>query len=76
TALVRLILREGRKREVKRMMEAIGYPVRRLRRLSFAGITVRGLNPGQWRQLTAAEIHRLRALPDRTDRTGDSGRGR
>jgi pseudouridine synthase len=58
-SVIRLILREGRKREVKRMMEAIGYPVIRLRRASFAGINARGLEPGQWRRLTEAEISRI-----------------
>ena len=58
-SVVRLTLREGRKREVKRMLAAIGFPVLRLRRVSFAGVTVRGLKPGTWRVLVAAEIRRL-----------------
>jgi len=41
------------------MLAAIGFPVLRLRRVSFAGVTVRGLKPGTWRVLVAAEIRRL-----------------
>ncbi|MEW5701059.1 MAG: pseudouridine synthase [Candidatus Zixiibacteriota bacterium] len=60
---VHAILREGRKREVKRMMLAIGHRVLELKRVSFAGITARGLKPGQWRQLTATEVRRLSRVP-------------
>lgn len=58
-SVVRVLLREGRKREVKRLMLAIGHRVTDLRRVSFAGFTARGLNPGQWRRLTNAEVRRL-----------------
>jgi 23S rRNA pseudouridine2605 synthase len=58
-SVVRVLLREGRKREVKRLMLAIGHRVIDLKRVSFAGVTARGLKPGQWRRLTNAEIHRL-----------------
>ena len=58
-AVVRLVLREGRKREVKRMMMALGHPVLKLCRISFAGLTTRGLNVGDWRRLTDAELKRM-----------------
>jgi len=58
-AVVRLILREGRKREVKRMMTALGHPVVHLQRVSFAGLTTGGMEPGGWRRLTESEISRL-----------------
>ena len=58
---VRLVLREGRKREVKRMLTAVGHPVKRLERVSFAGISAQGLRPGEWRYLTPCEITSLRA---------------
>lgn len=58
-AVVRLVLREGRKREVKRMMLAVGHRVVRLRRVSFAGLTVHGMQPGDWRRLTDKEVARL-----------------
>ncbi len=58
-AVIRLILREGRKREVKRMMTALGHPVVHLQRVSFAGLTTGGMEPGGWRKLTEAEITRI-----------------
>ncbi|MBI5867242.1 MAG: rRNA pseudouridine synthase [candidate division Zixibacteria bacterium] len=58
-AVVQVSLHEGRKREVKRLFEAIGHKVLRLRRLSYAGITAREVRPGQWRKLNEREIARL-----------------
>jgi 23S rRNA pseudouridine2605 synthase len=55
-----LILHEGRKHQVKRMLEAVGHPVRRLHRSAYAGLTVDGLQPGEWRELTDEELARLR----------------
>jgi len=49
----------GKKRQVKRMCAAIGHPVRRLVRISFAGLTAGDLEPGQWRYLEAEEVSRL-----------------
>jgi 23S rRNA pseudouridine2605 synthase len=57
---VELTIHEGRKHQVKRMCEAVGHPVRRLHRSSYAGLTVDGLAPGAWRELRAGEIDRLR----------------
>ena len=62
TSLVELRLHEGKKHQVKRMCEAVGHPVRRLHRSRYAGLRVEGLAPGQWRELTASEIERLRAI--------------
>ena len=59
---LRLTLHEGRKREVKQLCKAVGYPVIRLRRVEFAGITVRGLKTGEWRYLSASEISHLKTL--------------
>ena len=61
-ARVELVLHEGRNRQVRRMCEAVGHPVRRLRRSAYAGLTVTGLEPGAWRELTPAEVAALRAL--------------
>jgi len=55
-----LILHEGRKRQVRRMVEALGLRVIRLARVKFAFLTVDGLKPGEWRRLTAQEIERLK----------------
>jgi 23S rRNA pseudouridine2605 synthase len=59
-AVLVLSLGEGRKRQVKRMCNAIGHPVERLERIAFAGITAEGLEAGAWRYLTATEIALLR----------------
>jgi pseudouridine synthase len=56
-----LTIHEGRKHQVKRMCAAVGHPVRRLHRRAYAGLTVDGLAPGEWRALGPEEIARLRA---------------
>ena len=61
---IELTLHEGRKRQVKRMLEAVGHPVRRLHRSRYAGLTLRGLAPGAWRELTATEVASLRAATE------------
>ena len=53
-------LREGRNRQVRRMCEAVGHPVSHLRRVAIGPIKDAKLKPGQWRELTAQEIERLR----------------
>src|SRR5438093_444086 len=63
---IELTIHEGRKHQVKRMLEAVGHPVARLHRSSHAGLTVQGLQPGAWRELTAAEVAALRELTRRT----------
>jgi 23S rRNA pseudouridine2605 synthase len=59
---VELTVHEGRKHQVKRMLEAVGHPVRRLHRSRYAGLDLRGLSAGEWRPLTRAEVAGLRAL--------------
>jgi 23S rRNA pseudouridine2605 synthase len=53
-------LREGRKRQVRRMLGAVGYPVVWLRRVAFGGLELGDLPEGQCRALSAAEVGRLR----------------
>jgi 23S rRNA pseudouridine2605 synthase len=60
-ARLQLTIHEGRKHQVKRMLAAVGHPVSRLHRSSYAGLTVDGLAPGEWRELSAAEVKALRA---------------
>jgi 23S rRNA pseudouridine2605 synthase len=57
---VEVAVHEGRKHQVKRMLEAVGHPVRRLERVSYAKLTVRGLEPGEWRELEPGEVEQLR----------------
>jgi 23S rRNA pseudouridine2605 synthase len=60
---LRIVLHEGRKRQVRRMLEAVGHRVVALHRTRFDGLTVTGLAPGQARRLSAAELARLRQEP-------------
>jgi 23S rRNA pseudouridine2605 synthase len=57
---VELSIHEGRKHQVKRMLEAVGHPVRRLHRSRYSGLTVEGLEPGAWRELDPGEVDSLR----------------
>ncbi len=59
---IELTIHEGRKHQVKRMCAAVFHPVRRLHRSSYAGLDVRGLAPGDWRDLTRDEVAGLRRL--------------
>jgi 23S rRNA pseudouridine2605 synthase len=60
-AKVELTIHEGRKHQVKRMLAAVGHPVKQLHRSSYAGLAAAGLAPGDWRELSEEEISRLRA---------------
>jgi pseudouridine synthase len=60
-ARLELTIHEGRKHQVKRMLAAVGHPVTRLHRSSYAGLTAAGLAPGEWRELSGAEVKALRA---------------
>jgi 23S rRNA pseudouridine2605 synthase len=66
--MLRITLREGRKRQVRRMCEAVGHPVVSLRRVKLGPLDIGGLRPGEWRALEASEIAALRAAPVRTER--------
>jgi pseudouridine synthase len=58
--LLRVEIHEGRKREIRKMFEALGYPVKGLLRVQFAGLTLDGLRPGEWRYLKKTEVASLR----------------
>jgi 23S rRNA pseudouridine2605 synthase len=59
---VELTIHEGRKHQVRRMLEAVGHPVRALERVAFGPLRLGGLEPGEHRALSPAEIERLRSL--------------
>jgi 23S rRNA pseudouridine2605 synthase len=64
TSWLRITLREGRRNQIVRMMESIGHPVRRLRRLSVGPVQLGALAAGRWRRLTPEEIRSLRVPAD------------
>jgi pseudouridine synthase len=62
--IVRLTIREGRNRQVRRMLEAVAHPVQTLKRTRIGPISDRQLKPGAWRELTADEVRRLSRVAD------------
>ena len=62
SSLVRIVIKEGKYHQVKRMFEAVGFPVKRLTRTRFGEITCEGLKEGEIRYLTPHEIKRLIVL--------------
>jgi pseudouridine synthase len=70
TAWLKLTLREGRNRQVRRMTAAVGFPTLRLVRVAIGPITLGELAPGQWRELTEEEMIALGA----TDSTAAGSR--
>ena len=58
--VLELVLREGRKRQVRRMCEAVGYPVVRLERVAFGPLALGDLRPGTARRLSGDEVRALR----------------
>jgi len=68
--LLRVVVREGRNRQVKRMCQLVGHPVVRLRRLRIGPLADHTLRSGEVRELSAREVDRLRrAAGDRTERS-------
>ncbi|HEY4552537.1 MAG TPA: pseudouridine synthase [Bacillaceae bacterium] len=63
-SIVEITIHEGRNRQVRRMFEAIGHPVRKLRREKFAFLDLRGLNAGESRELSPHEVKQLRNLAE------------
>jgi pseudouridine synthase len=55
-----ITIREGRNRQVRRMLEAVGHPVQSLKRTRFGPISDRRLKPGDWRELTGEEVEKLK----------------
>ncbi len=68
---IELTIHEGRKRQVKRMCDAVGHPVRSLERIAFGPLRLGDLAPGAHRRLSAAEVRALRlSLARRSGRRG------
>ena len=61
-AWLELTIHEGRNRQVRRMCEAVGCPVSRLKRIRYAFLDLENMKPGQYRQLSRDEVARLKKL--------------
>ena len=59
-AWLELTLHEGKHHEVRRLLEAVGHPVAKLRRVAIGTLNLRGLGPGEFRHLTPQEVRQLR----------------
>jgi pseudouridine synthase len=57
--LLKITLTEGRNRQIRRMLAIVGHPVKRLRRTHIGPMALKGLRPGQWRDLTQKEFNAL-----------------
>jgi 23S rRNA pseudouridine2605 synthase len=57
---VEITIHEGRNRQVRRMLAAVGHPARALHRSRYAGLGLGDLGPGEWRELSDAEVEALR----------------
>jgi pseudouridine synthase len=62
TSWLRVVLREGQKRQLRRMTAAAGFPALRLVRWAIGPLTLEGLAPGEWRELTRAEVSGLSGI--------------
>jgi 23S rRNA pseudouridine2605 synthase len=58
--VLRITIREGRNRQVRRMCEAVGHPVQHLKRTKFGSLADRRLKPGEWRELGPDEVAALK----------------
>lgn len=57
---IEITIREGKKRQIRRMLEVVGHPVLKLKRTAIDGLKLSGLLPGQWRELSPEEVKRLK----------------
>jgi 23S rRNA pseudouridine2605 synthase len=65
--ILKVVLTEGRKREVRRMMNVIGHGVLRLVRIRFGPVKLGELPAGEWRDLAESERDSLRVLAERVE---------
>lgn len=60
TSIVQLTIHEGRNHQVKNMLKAVGLPVQKLKREMYGSLTLAGLRPGEYRELTIKEVNELK----------------
>jgi 23S rRNA pseudouridine2605 synthase len=65
SSLLRVVMREGRKRQIRNVAALLGHPVRELKRVRLGPLQLGALEAGQWRYLTAREIRELESLKQR-----------
>jgi pseudouridine synthase len=65
---LRVVLREGRNRQIRRVAEILGYPVQRVIRIRIGPIELGSLNPGEWRHLTDREVKQMERLKKQAGR--------
>lgn len=58
--IIELTLKEGRNRQVRRMLAGVGHPVKKLQRIAMGPLRLKGLSLGEWRELTRSEVRALR----------------
>ncbi|MFJ7826208.1 pseudouridine synthase [Psychrobacillus sp. NPDC096623] len=63
-SIIEITIHEGKNRQVRRMFDAIGFPVQKLKREQFGFLTLHGLNAGEWRELTTHEVKQMRVLAE------------
>jgi 23S rRNA pseudouridine2457 synthase len=76
TTWLRIVLREGKKRQIRHMTAAVGLPTLRIVRIAIGPVTLETLPPGQWRTLTPAEADALRAYAQPVKAAGKPGGSR
>ncbi|MBH0229637.1 rRNA pseudouridine synthase [Halobacillus yeomjeoni] len=64
TAIVQVILHEGKNRQVRRMFDALGYPVDKLKRERYGSLDLKGMNAGEYRPLKPHEVKVLREMAE------------
>ena len=74
TSWLQVTISQGMNRQVRKMCAAVGLPCLRLVRAAIGGLGLGGLQPGQWRDLTAEEIQALRQVADDAEASTDTGR--
>ncbi len=73
---LQVVMREGQKRQIRRIAETLGMRVKRLRRTRIGSLRLSKLAPGEWRHLTAAEIQKLKQKPGQKPRSRQNRRRR
>ena len=67
TTILEITIHEGRNRQIRRMLAAVGCNVKKLVRIKFAGLTLEGVAVGKFRKLTSAEVKKLYKLVSETE---------